>query len=89
MPPDFEVGVALGQALSQLQQHTEQIEALDTRVEQVEGKITLAENWIGRGIAAGSLWVAGAGLNLSAEDVGQMIAKLFRRRIHAGSGWLW
>lgn len=78
MRPDFEVGVALGQALSQLQQHTEQIEALDTRVEQVEGKITLAENWIGRGIAAGSLWVAGAGLNLSAEDVGQMIAKLFR-----------
>jgi len=78
MRPDFEVGVALGQALSQLQQHTEQIEALDTRVDQVESKVALAESWIGRGIAAGSLWVAGAGLNLSAEDVGQMIAKLFR-----------
>jgi hypothetical protein len=75
---DFEAGIALGQAIEQLREHRDQIEALDTRVDQVESKVALAESWIGRGIAAGSLWIAGAGINLSAENVGQMIAKLFR-----------
>jgi hypothetical protein len=75
---DFEAGIALGQAIEQLREHRDQIEALDTRVERIEGKVVLAESWMGRGIAAGSLWVAGAGLNLSAENVGQVIAKLLR-----------
>jgi hypothetical protein len=75
---DYEMGVELGRAIEQIKLHRDQIEALDTRVERVEIKVAMAESWIGRGIAAGSLWVAGAGLNLSAENVGQMLAKLLR-----------
>lgn len=75
---DFEQGVAFGQALEKIREHGDHLVSLDTRVETLEGKARTAESWIGRGITAGSLWAAGAGLNLSAESVGQMIAKLLR-----------
>lgn len=75
---DFETGIEFGRALEHIREHDEQIASLDTRVTKVESKVGLAESWIGRIVAAGTLWAAGAGLNLSAENVGQMIARLFR-----------
>jgi hypothetical protein len=75
---DFEMGVAVGQALEQIKEHTSHLSTLDDRVEKLETKAATAENWIGRITVAGGLWAAGTGLNLSAENIGQMIARLFR-----------
>ena len=75
---DFEQGVAVGQALEQIKEHRDRLDHHETRIDTLESKVRTAESWIGRGITAGSLWAAGAGLNISAESVGQMIAKLLR-----------
>lgn len=75
---DFEQGVAMGQALEQIREHSSRIEDHETRLDTVENKVRLAESWIGRGITAAGLWAAGAGLNVSAESVGQMIARVLR-----------
>lgn len=75
---DFDAGVILGQTLEQIKEHRDRLDHHETRIESLESKARTAESWIGRGITAGSLWAAGAGLNLSAESVGQMIAKLLR-----------
>jgi len=75
---DFETGILMGQALEQIKEHTSHLSTLDDRVEKLEAKAATAEGWIGRIMTAGGLWAAGAGLNLSAENVGQMIARLFR-----------
>lgn len=75
---DFETGILMGQALEQIKEHTGRIDNHETRIEKLESKAQTAEGWIGRIMTAGGLWAAGAGLNLSAENVGQMIARLFR-----------
>lgn len=75
---DFEMGVAVGQALEQIKEHTGRIDNHENRIEKLETKAQTAEGWIGRIMTAGGLWAAGTGLNLSAESVGQMIARLFR-----------
>lgn len=75
---DFEAGVAVGQALEQIKEHGVQLTDHETRIGSLEGKAATAESWLGRAVTAGTLWAAGAGLNLSAESVGQMIAKLLR-----------
>jgi hypothetical protein len=75
---DFETGIEFGRALEHIREHDAQIASLDTRVTQVESKVSLAESWIGRVATAGGLWMAGTGLNLSAESVGQFLAKLLR-----------
>jgi hypothetical protein len=75
---DFEQGVAFGQALEQIKEHGVQLEDHETRIGSLEGKAATAEGWIGRIMTAGGLWVAGTGLNLSAENVGQMIARILR-----------
>lgn len=75
---DFEAGVAVGQVLEQIKEHGAQLQNHEGRIGTLEGKAATAENWVGRIVAAGTLWAAGAGLNLSAESVGQMIARLFR-----------
>jgi hypothetical protein len=75
---DFEQGIEFGRALEHIREHDSQIASLDTRVKKVESKVSLAESWIGRIMTAGGLWVAGTGLNLSAENVGQMIARILR-----------
>lgn len=75
---DFEAGIAVGQALEQIREHGVQLTDHETRIGSLEGKAATAEGWIGRIVTAGGLWAAGAGLNLSAESVGQMIARLFR-----------
>lgn len=75
---DFEQGVAFGQALEQIKEHGVQIADHETRIVTMEGKVRLAESWIGRIMTAGGLWAAGTGLNISAESVGQMIARILR-----------
>ena len=81
---DFDAGVILGQTLEQLKAHSGRLDDHDTRLEKIEGKVKLAESWAGRIIAAGSLWAAGTGLNLSAENLGSMIARVLRFGGHAG-----
>lgn len=81
---DFEMGVAFGQALEQIKEHSGRLDDHETRIDKLEGKARLAESWVGRIIAAGSLWAAGTGLNLSAENLGSMLARLLRFGGHTG-----
>lgn len=78
MSLNFEMGVVLGQTLEQVKAHEGRLDDQDSRLEKIEGKLHIAESWIGRILTAGSLWAAGTGLNLSAENVGQMIARVLR-----------
>lgn len=75
---DFEAGVILGQTLEQIKEHSGRLDDHETRIDNLEVKARLAESWVGRIIAAGSLWAAGTGLNLSAENLGALLARLLR-----------
>ncbi len=81
---DFDMGVAMGQALEQIKAHSSTLDDHETRIDKIEGKVRIAESWLGRIITAGSLWAAGTGLNLSAENLGAMIARVLRFGGHAG-----
>lgn len=78
MRPDFETGIMLGQALAQLREHDSRLTDHSDRIGKVEADIRSAKNWIGRAITAGGLWSVGLAINLPAEEMGKIIAKVLR-----------
>lgn len=76
--PSSDYLIELGRYLERVNTHSEQIHDLDERVTQVEKDIRAAKSWIGRAITAGGLWSVGLAINLPAEEMGKIIAKLLR-----------
>ena len=71
MPPTFEVGVALGQALGQLQSHEVRIGRLEADVGQVKALAI-------RGVLLALLWTGALLVNLPATTVGEFTASFLR-----------
>lgn len=67
-----------GQALAQIREHDSRLADHSERIGKVEADIRSAKSWIGRAITAGGLWSVGLAINLPAEQIGQIIAKLLR-----------
>lgn len=68
---DWEMGVAFGQALQQLQ-------GLDRRVSALEAELHLVKLWGLRGLVLLALWGLALALNLPAEDLGRLLAGLIQ-----------
>jgi hypothetical protein len=83
---DFEMGVAVGQALEQIKEHTGRIDNHETRIEKIETKVATAESWIGRVIAGASLWAASIGITLNADTLSAWLVRFWRAIASASSG---
>ena len=71
MPPTFESGVALGQALGQLQSH-------EVRIIKLEADVGQGKALVIRGILLLLLWSGALIANLLADRVGEFMASFLR-----------